>query len=120
MEMLENEAMTEHPNECWCDHVAFSNLLSPEWGLVQWPAFISLGECVCVLRREESLLGRSPQQSPEPLSSANLLLFITEEELGQREFVGFIMSLFQHNLKWLFFKMFLVTTIVLSPSSIND
>lgn len=38
----------------------------------------------------------------------------------QLEFVDFTMALFQHILKWLFFKMFSVWSTVLNPSSIKD
>lgn len=38
---------------------------------------------------------------------------------GQLEFACFIMALFQHILKWLFFKMFSFSSIILNPSSIK-
>lgn len=63
---------------------------------------------VCVLGVEESL-----GLQISPVSAANLLFLSYRKDLTRKlEFVGFILALFQHILKWLFFKMFSVRSTV--------
>lgn len=118
---LESQAMIENSSERWCDEVAFSNLPSWIWGPAQRPVFIFLCERVCSgCRGEPGLAGLHKCLLSQYLLLIYYFLSYRRNLTRLLKFVGFIMALFQHILKWLFFKVFSVRSTILNPSSIKN